>query len=67
MDAVPIANNRSWWSDWGDTYNVEQCINPTPVDPITPITPIVDSMKYQPIISDLIIFETNKIDIYFVS
>jgi hypothetical protein len=66
-DEVPNANNRSWWADWGNTHEVEECISPTPIVPVTPIIPIEDTTKYQPLISDLIIFETNKIDIYFIA
>lgn len=64
---TPSSNNRSWWTDWGDTNQVEECIDPSPIDPVVPIVPVVDDKKYQPIIADLMIFETNKIDIYFIS
>ena len=60
--------NRDWWQDWGETYQVEECLGlipPLPIDPIVP--PIVDTKKYQPIIEDLLIFDSNKIDIYFIS
>lgn len=64
---TPSSSNRSWWADWGDTNQVEECIDPSPIDLVIPIVPVVDDKKYQPIISDLMIFETNKIDIYFIS
>ena len=37
------------------------------VEPVVPVVPVVDEEKYQPLIDDLLIFETNKIDIYFIA
>jgi hypothetical protein len=64
---TPTAEKRSWWENWGNTNDVEECINPSTPDPVDPIVPLVDANKYQPLISDLLIFETNKIDIYFIA
>jgi len=64
---TPSPSNRSWWDNWGDTNQVEECIDPSPIDPVIPVVPIVDDNKYQPLIADLMIFETNKIDIYFIA
>jgi hypothetical protein len=64
---MPTLEKRSWWADWGDTDKVEECLDPSPIVPVVPVVPVVDLNKYQPIIEDLLIFETNKIDIYFIS
>jgi len=65
--ALPTSNTRSWWADWGETNKVEECLDPSPVEPVVPVVPIVDTNKYQPLIDDFLIFETNKIDIYFIA
>jgi hypothetical protein len=60
--------NRGWWQDWGETNQVEECLGLIPPVPSIPEdTPIIDTKKYQPIIDDLLIFDSNKIDIYFIS
>lgn len=64
---MPTANKRSWWDDWGDTNEVEECLDPSPPPPTIVPTPSVEEPKYQPLISDLLIFETNKIVIYFIA
>jgi hypothetical protein len=64
---VPTSNSRSWWSDWGQTNDVEECIDPSPVEPIIPPTPPTVISGFQPLIEDFLIFETNKIDIYFIA
>ena len=66
---VPSKRKRSWWNDWGQTFEVDQCFDPIPVPPEQPIgPPPLDNseVKFQPTIADFIIFETNKIDIYFL-
>jgi hypothetical protein len=63
---TPTAEKRSWWDDWGDTNDVEECIDPSPVTPPVDPIPTPEEPKYQPLISDFLIFETNKIDIYFI-
>lgn len=64
---APTVEKRSWWDNWGDTNEVEECIDPSPPEPVDPVVPIVDANKHQPLIADLLIFETNKIDIYFIA
>jgi hypothetical protein len=64
---MPTANKRSWWDNWGDTNEVEECINPSILEPPSPPNIVLDTKKYQPLISDLLIFETNKIEIYFIA
>jgi len=58
-------NNRSWWGDWGDTEKVEECLNPTPIDPEDPPLAVEDTNKYCPLICDFLIFDSNVLTTYF--
>jgi hypothetical protein len=64
---MPTFKTRSWWDNWGDTNDVQECIDPSTPDPIVPPVVVIDTEKYQPLIDDLLIFETNKIEIYFIA
>lgn len=59
---------RSWWSDWGTTFEVEDCVSPFPPLPIIPSPPIIptDGGGLQPRISDFMIFPTNSVEIYYI-
>ena len=56
---MPTSNKRSWWDNWGDTNQVEECLDPSIPEETTPEPEVVSTEKYQPLISDLLIFETN--------
>lgn len=64
---TPTANKRSWWDNWGDTNQVEECLDPSTPEETIPEPEVVPTEKYQPLIGDLLIFETNKIEIYFIA
>lgn len=59
---------HSWWTDWGNTDEVENCISPFPPLPPTP-TPIpspTDGGGLQPRITDFMIFESSIVEIYYI-
>jgi hypothetical protein len=59
---------RSWWSDWGTTSEVENCISPFPPLPIVPIPePEPTHSSAQPRISDFEILEASIVQIYFIT
>ena len=60
--------NRSWWSDWGVTSEIENCIAPFPPLPPVPTPPIVptDGGGLQPRISDFMIFPSSVVETYFI-
>lgn len=65
-DEVPDLRHRSWWQDWGNTYDVEKCMHPDEECEEGEVDVVVIDESYQPQMADLLIFETNKIDIYFI-
>jgi hypothetical protein len=59
---------KSWWTDWGDTFEVEDCVSPFPPLPIIPVPEPdpTDGGGLQPRISDFMIFPTNIVEVYYV-
>lgn len=63
-----MAPKRSWWDDWGETYEVENCVSPFPPFPIDPVPEPdpTDGGGLQPRISDFMIFQTNVVEVYYI-